>query len=61
MYHRDYSICHIGVTASIQPKAQTSASHSKYIYTNNGDTTCHNNGVLKIFLGHINTKTPIVW
>ena len=35
--------------------------HSKYTYTNNGDTSyVTNTGVLKIFLGHINTKTPMV-
>ena len=38
-----------------------SALHSKYIYTNNGDTiSVTNNGILKIFLGHLNTKAPMV-
>ena len=48
------------VTYTIQPKAITSALHSKYIYTNNSDTSVTNNGVFKIFLRHINTKTPMV-
>ena len=48
VYHSGYSICHTGITSAIQPKAITSALHSKYIDTNNGDTTSvTNNGVQK--------------
>ena len=49
MYHSGYSICHIGIKYTIQPKAMTSAIHSKYICTNNGETSVTNNGVQKYY------------
>ena len=39
MYHTGYSISEIGITSAIQSKAIISALHSKYIHTNNSDTT----------------------
>ena len=61
MHHSDHSISHIGITSAIQPKTITYAIYSKYIYINNGDTTPFTtDGVLKIFLEHINIKTPML-
>ena len=61
-YHSGYSICHIWHNIfHLNLKAETSALHSKYNYTNNGDiASITNNGVLKIFLGYINTKKHMV-
>ena len=62
MYHSGlFHLQHLVEHLPSQPKATTFALHSKYNYANNGDTTPDtNNGVLKILLGHIYTKAPMV-